>query len=111
MTVTPRVLNGGTLLTTSIATYWTSTNIKSRIDKCTLANITAGAITCDVHRVPSGGTADTSNKLIDGRSLAAHETYLCPEIVGRVLEAGDTLQAKASAISSVNIMAEGVTIS
>jgi len=98
-------------LTGSTATYYTATNVKAILDKVTLCNTTAGAITVEMWLVPTGGTAGDSNKVLDAISVAAHTMYTYPEIVGHVLAAGDTLQAKASAATSVSLRVSGREVS
>lgn len=107
MAVTPKRLVSPQHLTTLIVTYYTATNVRATLDKVTLSNTTGGAITVDLHLVPSGGTADATNKLLSGKSIAGNATDTCPEIVGHILESGETIQAKASAGSSVNLRVSG----
>jgi hypothetical protein len=56
-------------------------------------NDTASVIPCTVHIVTSGGTAGTLNKKISAYPLAPDEAYTCPELIGRVLEPGDFIEA------------------
>ncbi len=107
MAVNPKVLTSAQQLTTGAATYYTSTNIVTIVDKFTLCNETAGAVTVTV----SIGADAASTRMIAARSLAAGETYLCPEMVGQILAAGDIIQALCSANTSVTIRASGRTVS
>lgn len=87
--IVPGVVLGATLTTLHTAPAST----RERICNATLVNDTASVITCTVHIVSSGGTAGTLNKKISAYPLAPGETYTCPELIGRVLEPGDFIQA------------------
>lgn len=107
MTASPARIVSGSQLTTSAVTYATATNEKIRIERITLCNTTAGAITATVYLVPSGGSAGATNTVISAKSIAAGETYKCPELIGAVIETGGTLQALASANTSITIVGSG----
>lgn len=98
-------------LTGSNATYYTSTNIQTIIDKMTVCNTTGGAVTLTIDLVDSGGTAGVTERVISARSIAAGETYTCPEVVGHVLNAGDTIQGLAGSAASLTIRASGRQVS
>jgi len=94
MSTTPTVLVAGVQLTGSAATYATgSAGNRTTIKSASVTNTTAGVVALTVYRVPSGGTAGASNTVISARSIAVGETYNCPELVNKVLHAGDTIQA------------------
>lgn len=107
MAVIPTVLIPAAQLTNAAATQYTSTNITTIIDSFKLVNVTAGAVTATV----SIGADAAGTRFISARSLAPGETYNCPEMVGQVLIAGQTIQAYASANTSVNIRASGRLVS
>jgi hypothetical protein len=86
---------------------YTANNCKTIIDKFTVTNTTAGAVSFSCNLVASGGTAGASNLVLDAKSLAAHETYTCPELVGQTLEAGGFISTLASAATSLTISASG----
>lgn len=94
-------------LTGSNATYYTATNVRTVIDKCTVTNTTAGAVTLTLDIVDAGGSAGATERIISAKSIAAGETYRCPEMVGHVLENGDTIQGLASAATSLTIRVSG----
>lgn len=111
MAATGKRLVSGSQLTTSIATYGTAVgaNRRQRIDKCTITNTTGTARYVDLHLVPSGGSADATNQVIDGKVIAAGETYACgDEVVGHWLEPGGTIQALAEAATALTLMVSGV---
>lgn len=87
--IVPGVLLGGTLATVHTAPAST----RERICNATLVNDTGSVITCTVHIVSEGGTAGSLNKKIAAYPLAPGETYTCPELLSRVLEPGDFIEA------------------
>lgn len=94
MSTTPTVLVAGVQLTGSAATYYTgTTGNRTTIKSASVTNTTAGVVALTMYRVPSGGSAGASNTIISARNIAAGETYNCPELVNKVLHAGDTIQA------------------
>ncbi len=108
MTTSLKRLVPGSQLTTAAVAYYTADGVKARIDSIALINTTAGAVTATVHLVPSGGTATTSNCVLSARSIGAGETYIVPGAMGQTIEAGGTLQALASANTSITLVASGV---
>ena len=107
MAVTVKKLVSSQQLTNANATYYTATNVTTIIDKCTVCNTTAGAVTLTLDLVDSGGSAGASERVISALSIAAGQTYTCPEMVGQVLNSGDTLQGLASANTSLTIRVSG----
>lgn len=93
MTTSLYILDG-TLLTASAATYGTAvpTLTKRVIRSMALYNGTAAPVLCQVHLIASGGTASDTNRVIN-RTLAAEETYNCPEVVNQGMNAGGFVQA------------------
>lgn len=88
-------------------TQYTATNCKTVIDKFTATNTTSGNVTLSVNLVVSGGSASAANRLLSVRSIAPGETYLCPEVVGHVLEPGGFISTLAGAATSITIDASG----
>lgn len=76
--------------------YTTPASTRTQIDKFTVTNVTAGALTIDVHLVPSGGTADATNKIISAKSIAAGADESLSALAGHTLKAGDFISAVAS---------------
>lgn len=110
--VTPVVLQAAGSLTTSAAVYITgAANSQTIIKRVVFNNITGGALTITVYRVPAGGSALPGNQIISTRSIAANSTDLAPELAGMVLDAGDTIQALASAAASIAMFASGYVAS
>ena len=88
-------------------TQYTATNCKTVIDKFTVTNTTAGAVTFGVNLVASGGAVGASNCVLSAKSIAAGETYNCPELVGQSLESGGFISTIAGAATSLTISATG----
>lgn len=107
MAVIAKELIASAQLTNASALQYTATNVRTIIDKFTLCNTTAGAVTATVYF----GTASDGDTIIKARSLAAGETYTCPEMVGHILNSGETIYALASANSSITIRASGREVS
>ena len=81
-------------LTGSVATIYTVPALfNTQLAAVTVSNPTAGAVALTLHIVPDGGTADATNKVIPAKTLAANETYICPELTAQTLPAGTTIQA------------------
>ena len=88
-------------------TQYTATNCKTVIDKFSATNTTAGAVTISVNLVVLGGSAATSNLIVQAKSLAAGECYTFPELVGQSLEPGGFISTLASAATSLTISSTG----
>jgi len=88
-------------------TQYTAANCKTVIDKFTVTNTTAAAATFSVNLVASGGTASASNRVLSVKSVAAGETYNCPELVGQSLEDGGFISTLAGTASALTISATG----
>jgi len=88
-------------------TQYTATNCKAIIDKFTVTNTNAANVTFSVNLVASGGSADTSNLIVKTRSIVPGECYLCPELVGQVLESGGFISTLAGTASALTIAASG----
>ena len=100
MSTTPTVLVAGVVLTAADAIYYTgTTGNRITVKSASVANTTAGVVALTVYRVPSGGSPGAANTVISARNVAVGETYNCPELVNKVLHAGDTIQAKGLGLS------------
>lgn len=88
-------------------TQYTAVNCKTIIDKFTVTNTTGAPVTFAANLVAFGGSAADSNKVLPAKSVAAGETYLCPELVGQTLEAGGFISTLAGAATSLTISASG----
>lgn len=113
MVVSKRFVEGSQLTTGAVA-YYTAQNVagvKSLIKKATVCNTTASAATVTVYLVPSGGSPAAANTIVSARPVAAGQTLELYEVENQVLEAGDTLQALASAGTAITLAVSGVELS
>ena len=111
MTVTADSLLASGYLENSQTTKFTSSAVRTIIDKCTVTNVTATAATVAINLVASGGAAGTSNVVLQTRTIQPSETYLCPEIVGHILSAGDFVSGIAGTASAIVIRMSGRKVS
>lgn len=88
-------------------TQYTSGGMKTIIDKFTATNVSGANATISVNLVADGGTAGTSNKVVNAREIAPGECYTFPEIVGQMLAEGGFISTIASASSALVISATG----
>ncbi len=108
MAVTPRRLVVGSQLTDSIATYYTAgTGVTARIEAITITNTSGNAETFDLHLVPLNGTADATNIIADGKSVASGATYRCVDALNHIIESGGTIQALASTAATLTLVVSG----
>jgi hypothetical protein len=111
MTVTVKVLLPPKQLENAQTTQYTATNVKAIIDKATVTNTSANNVTLSVNLVTSGGSAGSANLIMDTRTIVPDETYLCPELVGQVLEAGSFISTIAGAATSLTMRVSGREVS
>jgi len=111
MAVTVKVLVPPKQLENTATTQYTATAVKAIIDKATVTNTSASNATLTVHLVTSGGTAGNSNLIIDAKTVVPDETYLCPELVGQVLEVGSFISTTASAGTALTMRVSGREVS
>lgn len=95
----------GAQLGTSISTVYTaSAGVTATINNLSVTNTSATAgVTVNLYRVPPSGTAGASNIFLDTFSLASKQTYVPPQAIGLALAPGWTLQASASATTSITL--------
>lgn len=94
--ITPVKL-GQAAITGSIATLYTvPASTRAFVKDMDICNTTAGALTVDVHLVPSGGSAGTSNAILYGYSINGNATLQWTGT--QIMNAGDTIQVKASGL-------------
>lgn len=87
--------------------YTAPTGTRTIIDKFTATNVTAAAVALTVKMIASGGTASADETILSAKSIAAGETYTCPEVVGQVLNAGGFISTLAGSASAIVIRASG----
>ena len=111
MTITPIQLVPAQYLTNTVAIYYTSSNIKTRIDKATFTNNDNTSHTISVYLVPNGASPNASNLITNRRSISAGITWLGTDLIGHILGPGDSIQALADTTNVVAFAAAGVTVS
>lgn len=110
MAVTPATLIESKYAENSQTTQYTSTNVKTLIDKFTVTNATAAAATFAVNLVVSAGTAAAGNVNLS-RPILAGKSDQCPELVGHALEPGGFISTLAGTASALVIRASGRQVS
>ena len=91
-----------TAVTNSLTTVYTSTN-NTAITYLNLTNSSAGALTVDIHVIPSGGTAGTTNLVAKTLSINATDSYQLYSGGEKLLLAnGDFVQVVASGATGIN---------
>lgn len=107
MTVTVKNIIPAKQAENTQTTQYTAVLCKTVVDKFTATNTTASNVTLSINLVASGDVAGDDNLIIDARSIAPGETYLCPEMVGQTMESGGFISTLASAATSITISAAG----
>lgn len=72
-------------------------------------NVTGSPVTVDANLVPSGGSVTAANKIISALAVGANSNVIFA--VDLPMAVGETLTAKASAVTSVNLVISGIVIS
>lgn len=108
MAVNPRALfNAKQAENTETTQYTSSPGVRTIVDKFTATNTTGSAATLTIRLVPNGSTAAATNTMLSAKSIAAGETYNCPEVIGHVLEPGDFISTLAGTATAITIRASG----
>jgi hypothetical protein len=111
MAVTAKVLVAPKQLENAQTAQYTATSVRAIIDKATITNTSAGNVTVSVNLVTVSGSASASNLIIDNRTIVVDETYLCPELVGQVLDAGGFISTIAGSATSLTMRVSGREVS
>ena len=111
MAVTLKVLVPPKQLENTQTSQYTATNVRAVIDKATVTNTSANNVTLSVNLVTVSGSAGASNLIIDTRTIVPDECYLCPELVGQVLEAGGFISTIAGTASALTMRVSGREVS
>ena len=87
--------------------YTCPANTTARVVKAVVANDTTTVATLTIHQ----GTAGDNTLLMNTRPIGSKESYPChDELVGVVLEAGETLRGEASVAAQLTLRIEVVEI-
>ena len=111
MATVPKCFVEGKQLPSSNDTHYISTSVRSIIDKCTVCNTTGSVATLTLDIVVAAGSAGVTQRIISARSIAAGETYNCSEMVGHILNPGDSIQGLSGTASALTIRISGREIS
>ncbi len=106
MAITVKNLIPSKQMESAQTTQYTAVNCKALIDKFTATNTSAANAIMSVNLVTSGGSAATSNLIVDDVTLAPGETYTFPELVGQVLEPSSFISTAGTG-SALTIRASG----
>ena len=110
MSNTLKQLSSGQLAATAATLYTCPTGMKARILAATATNDTTTAVTYTLYIVPSGDSAGVANLVCNAQPLNDSESNTVNEIIGHVLEPGDTLQGLASTADQVTLTVSGVEV-
>jgi len=112
MTVLARPVINRQFVSDTPAVVFTSTGVKTIVDKATVTNTSASPVQVDLYVNTPAGTGITSQMhVLIGKMVAADECYMLPEITGRTFEAGSGLTAKCGTASTLCIALSGRNIS
>ncbi len=111
MAVTTKVLVAPLQMQNTQTTQYTATAVRAIIDKATVTNTDTVNRTFSVNLVTASGSAGNSNLVIDDKTVVPGETYLCPELVGQVLDPGGFISTIASANTALTLRVSGREIS
>lgn len=104
MAVTPTQIIAPAFVPNGKATIYTSTAAKTRIDYMGFTNQSASNVTLSIWLGPIG-----ASQRIKDKTILPGECYLCPEVVGALLDPGELVQWVASAAGALYGSANGVT--
>ena len=108
MTTTAKCLLEAKYAENSQTTQFTSpSGTRTIIDKFSATNVTGSNATLVINIVASGGSASAANVILQTKTIAAGEVYLCPEIVGQILGAASFVSTLAGTGSAIVIRASG----
>lgn len=111
MTVVSKVLVAPLQMQAAQTAQYTANAVRAIIDKATVTNTDSVNRTFSVNLVTNGTSASASNLIISNRTVMPNETYLCPELIGQVLDQGGFISTIASAASTLTLRVSGREIS
>lgn len=98
------------LVTDAATTHYTATNKSAIIQRATAFNASAGAVTVDCWLFATGGTAGDSNKIFEGKSIAANATISLSELEGHVIPRNAVLQMQSGTSGVVTVTLSGLEV-
>lgn len=106
--ITPSQLAQAAMTTSYATVYTVPVNTRTFVKDVTIINTTASPINIYVSLVPPAGTAGTSNAIFYGNALPGNTTV---EWCGaQIINAGATIQVKASALGCTAMISGGEAI-
>lgn len=100
--ITPAKLAQAAVTAGTTTIYTVPASTRTMVKDIDLCNTTAGALTVNVHLVPSGGAAGTGNALFYGVAIAANTTLQWTGV--QIMNAGDTIQVQGSGLGvTINV--------
>lgn len=94
--ITPAKLAQGAVTGATTTVYTVPASTRTMVKEIDICNTTGGALTINVHLVPSAGAAGTANALLYGVSIGANTTLQWSGV--QVMNAGDTIQVQGSGL-------------
>jgi hypothetical protein len=109
MAVTPKVVVDPYQVAAAEASIYISPSAGKGtiIDKCSATNTTGVAATITIRLVKTATVFGVSNTVLFAKSIAANETYTCPEVVGHVLNPGDFISVVAGTAAAITLRISG----
>ena len=105
--VNKRLIIAKYALTTPEVEY-TANGCRTIIDKFTGTNQNAVPVELSILILPPGGLSSSAEfRLLNRKEIASRGTWMCPEVVGHVLEPNESLVVLASLGASITIRASG----
>lgn len=95
---------------TNTELYTTAVNTTTRVLAASATNDTTTAVYVTLHRVPSGDTAGDANIISNQKVIGGSESVPLWELVGQILEAGDSISAIAEVADQVTVQISGVEV-
>jgi len=106
--VTPTKFGQAAITASTTTLYTVPASTRALLKDIDVVNTTGGAITVDIYLVPSAGSAATSNALFYAYSINGNTNLQWTGT--QVLNAGDTIQIKASGLGCTIIASGGEAV-
>lgn len=67
-----------------------------------LTNTSGSPVTVVINKVPSGGSVANLSEIVPTKDILAGKTYICNELRGQTMAAGDSIRVDSSAATSIS---------
>lgn len=84
-------------------------NTQRHVTSMSFHNSGGSTRTVTVYRIPSGGTAGTTN-ILAVQTIPSGKTWICYPAINEILEVGQFIQAKQDAGTDINVNCSGSVI-